>query len=185
MSRIQNAFCILWDGKSLHGLNASGRAPMLWSPEYFDGCNMPFHRWDMLQSQEQSLNMGFLSERFGKLTFSSLFEPAIGYAQNGFPVSPVIATLWKRGAAQLAQQPGFADNFMPNGRTPLAGEIYANRHLAHSLQLIAETRGTAFYEGELAEKIEDFAKQHNAAMRVSDLASHKEADLVRNNQPAV
>lgn len=169
-----DAFCILWDGKSLHGLNASGRAPMLWSPEYFDGNdNMPFHGWDSVTIPGAVSAWVSLSERFGKLPFSSLFEPAIGYAQNGFPVSPVIATLWKRGAAQLAQQPGFADNFMPNGRTPLAGEIYANSHLAHSLQLIAETRGTAFYEGELAEKIEDFAKQHNAAMRVSDLASHK------------
>jgi gamma-glutamyltranspeptidase/glutathione hydrolase len=99
-----------------------------------------------------------LSERFGKLPFEKLFEPAIEYAEHGFPVSPIIAKLWKHGAEQLAQQPGFADNFLPNGLAPEAGEFYANRPLARSLRLIAETRGRAFYEGELAEKIESFAK---------------------------
>ena len=59
-----------------------------------------------------------LSERFGKLPFETLFEPAITYAENGFPVSPVIATLWQRAADELGTQPGFAETFMPGGRAP-------------------------------------------------------------------
>jgi len=165
-----DAFCILWDGKSIHGLNASGRAPMAWSPEYFkDYEKVPFHGWNSVTVPGAVSGWVSLSERFGKLPFEKLFEPAIEYAEHGFPVSPIIAKLWKHGAEQLAQQPGFADNFLPNGLAPEAGEFYANRPLARSLRLIAETRGRAFYEGELAEKIESFAKEHNAGMRLSDL----------------
>ena len=169
-----DAFCILWDGKSIHGLNASGRAPMAWSPEYFkDYEKVPFHGWNSVTVPGAVSGWVSLSERFGKLPFEKLFEPAIEYAEHGFPVSPIIAKLWKHGAEQLAQQPGFAENFSQNGIAPEAGELYANRPLSRSLRLIAETRGRAFYEGELAEKIESFAKEHNAGMRLSDLASHK------------
>jgi gamma-glutamyltranspeptidase/glutathione hydrolase len=65
-----------------------------------------------------------LSERFGKLPFAELFEPAISYAENGFHVSPVIAELWRRGAEELKNQPGFAEAFMPGGRAPAAGELF-------------------------------------------------------------
>lgn len=169
-----DAFCILWDGKELHGLNASGRAPAAWTQDYFAGHDkMPFHGWDSVTVPGAVSGWVALSERFGTLPFETLFEPAIGYAENGFPVSPVIAKLWARGAALLAEQPGFADNFMPDGRAPAAGEMYRNPNMAQTLRLIAETKGRAFYEGELAEKIEAFAKEHGAAMRVSDLAAHK------------
>lgn len=169
-----DAFCILWDGKDLHGLNASGRAPAAWTPEYFKAQGgIPSHGWDSVTVPGAVSSWVTISERFGKLPFETLFEPAIGYAQTGFAVSPIIAKLWQRGGELLADQPGFAANFLPEGRAPRAGEIYSNPDLARSLQLIAETRGKAFYEGELAEKIEAFAKAHGAAMRVSDLAAHK------------
>ncbi|KMW60380.1 Gamma-glutamyltranspeptidase [Candidatus Rhodobacter oscarellae] len=169
-----DAFCILWDGKELHGLNASGRAPAAWTPEYFKGHDtVPFHGWDSVTVPGAVSGWVALSERFGKLPFETLFEPAIGYAENGFAVSPIVARLWKRGEDMLAEQPGFAANFLPDGRAPAAGEIYSNRDFARSLRLIAQTRGKAFYEGELAEKIEAFAMAHGAAMRVSDLAAHK------------
>lgn len=169
-----DAFCILWDGQRLQGLNASGRAPAAWTPDYFKGHEtLPFHGWDSVTVPGAVSSWVALSERFGKLPFETLFEPAIGYAENGFAVSPIIAKLWERGEGQLADQPGFAANFLPDGRAPRAGEIYSNRDFARSLQLIAETRGKAFYEGELAEKIEAFALAHGAGMRVSDLAAHK------------
>ncbi|MEX0284590.1 MAG: gamma-glutamyltransferase family protein [Paracoccaceae bacterium] len=169
-----DAFCILWDGSNLHGLNASGRAPAAWTQDYFKGHeSVPFHGWDSVTVPGAVSAWVTLSERFGKLPFETLFEPAIGHAEQGFPVSPIIAKLWDIGGSRLADQPGFAANFLPDGRAPKAGEFYANTGLARSLRLIAETRGAAFYEGELAEKIEAFAKQHDAAMRVSDLAAHK------------
>jgi len=169
-----DAFCILWDGQELHGLNASGRAPAAWSLDYFKGHDtMPFHGWDSVTVPGAVSAWVALSERFGKLPFEALFEPAIGYAESGFAVSPIIAKLWSRSEQQLAHQPGFADNFLPDGRAPKAGEVYSNPNFARSLQVIAETRGKAFYEGALAEKIEAFARSHNGAMRVSDLAAHK------------
>ncbi len=168
-----DAFCILWDGQELHGLNASGRAPAAWTRDYFkDHDKMPFHGWDSVTVPGAVSGWVALSERFGKLPFETLFEPAIKYAESGFPVSPIIAKLWKRAEGILAGQPGFAETFLPGGRAPDAGEIYANPNFAETLRLIAESRGKAFYEGILAEKIEAFAKAHDAAMRVSDLAAH-------------
>jgi len=169
-----DAFCILWDGTQLHGLNASGRAPAAWTPAYFAGRDaVPFHGWDSVTVPGAISAWVALSERFGKLPFETLFEPAIGYAETGFAISPIIAKLWARGGAALAAQPGFADTFLPEGRAPEAGETFVNPGLARSLQAIAETRGRAFYEGDLAEKIEAFAKAHDAALRVSDLAAHR------------
>lgn len=169
-----DAFCILWDGKQLHGLNASGRAPQAWTPDYFKGHEtIPFHGWDSVTVPGAVSGWVTLSERFGKLPFETLFEPAIAYAQSGFPVSPIIAKLWARGGALLTDQPGFAETFMPDGRAPQAGEIFRNPNMARTLQQIAETRGKAFYEGALAEKIEAFAKAHGGALRITDLAAHK------------
>ncbi|MDU8913489.1 gamma-glutamyltransferase family protein [Aestuariicoccus sp. MJ-SS9] len=169
-----DAFAILWDGKELHGLNASGRAPQGWSRERFAGMDaMPFRGWDSVTVPGAVSGWVAMSERFGKLPFATLFEPAIRYAEDGFPVSPVIAALWARGAEALSDQPGFAQNFLPDGRAPKPGEIYRNPGMARTLRLIAETKGKAFYEGELAEAIEAFAIEHGAALRVSDMAAHQ------------
>src|SRR6185312_4870606 len=111
--------------------------------------------------------------RFGKLPFATLFEPAITYAESGFLVTPVIAELWRRGAEELKGHPGFAEAFMPNGRAPKAGERFVNAPLARSLRMIAESRGEAFYRGELAGRIAAFAKKHGAALTADDLANHK------------
>ncbi|MGZ2256466.1 gamma-glutamyltransferase family protein [Roseobacter sp. A03A-229] len=169
-----DAFAILWDGSALHGLNASGRSPAGWTPDRFAHLDkMPFHGWESVTVPGAVSSWVALSESFGKLAFEALFEPAIGYAEKGFPVSPVIAALWQRAAGQLAEQPGFAEAFMPGGRAPRAGEYFTSLAHAQTLRLIAETEGKAFYEGELASKIAAFAEQHGAALSVDDLAAHK------------
>jgi gamma-glutamyltranspeptidase/glutathione hydrolase len=166
-----DAFCILWDGEALHGLNASGAAPAGWTPERFpDG--MPFRGWDSVTVPGAIGAWVALSDRFGTLPFADLLQPAIRYAEGGFSVSPVIGALWQRGAETLADQPGYADAFMPRGRAPRAGERFANGDLARSLKLIAETKGRAFYEGELAERIANFAREHGAALGLEDLAAN-------------
>ncbi|MDP8916211.1 MAG: gamma-glutamyltransferase family protein, partial [Pseudomonadota bacterium] len=114
-----------------------------------------------------------LSQQFGKLPFAALFEPAVTYAERGFHVSPIVAELWRRGAEQLKEQPGFAEAFMPGGRAPEAGEVFVNPPLARSLRLIAETKGAAFYQGELAERMAVFAAKHKGALTVDDLAAHR------------
>ncbi len=169
-----DAFAIVWDGAQLHGLNASGRSPAAWNAARFAGrSEMPFRGWESVTVPGAVSSWVMLSERFGKLPFADLFAPAISYAENGFPVSPVIATLWTRAAEELKDQPGFADTFMPNGRAPRAGEYFASPHHAQTLKQIADTKGAAFYEGEIAAKIAAFAAQHGAALILDDLAAHR------------
>ncbi len=169
-----DAFCILWDGSELHGLNASGRSPADWTPDRFAGRSaMPERGWDSVTVPGAVSAWVALSERFGKLDFATLFEPAIGYAENGFIVSPIIAELWRRGAETLSGQPGFAETFLVNGATPAAGTRFVNKDIAATLRLIAETRGEAFYNGVLAEKIANAAAAHGGAITRDDLSAHK------------
>ena len=156
-----DAFCILWDGTSLHGLNASGRSPAAWDLRRFKGAEaMPFRGFESVTVPGAVSAWADLSARFGRLDFEALFEPALDYAARGFHVSPVIAELWSRGAQELAAQPGFAAAFMPDGRAPRAGEVFRSPALAESLKLIAQSRGRALYEGELADRIAAFAREH-------------------------
>ena len=169
-----DAFCILWDGAALHGLNASGRAPAGWTPKRFAQLGaMPERGWDTVTVPGAISAWVDLSGRFGRLPFARLFEPAIRHAVQGFHVTPIIADLWQRGAEQLKEQPGFAAMFMPGGRAPAPGEVFRSADLADTLQQIAETRGEAFYRGALAERIAAFAQQHHAALTVDDLAEHR------------
>jgi gamma-glutamyltranspeptidase/glutathione hydrolase len=168
-----DAFCILWDGKKLRGLNASGRAPAGWTPARFrDMKAMPQRGWDSVTVPGCVSAWMELSTQYGKLPFADLFEPAIKYAADGYMVTPTISRQWANGAAELKAQPGFAEAFMPNGRAPEAGEKFSFPAQARTLAKIAETKGEAFYRGELAEKIVAFGKQHGAAMALDDLASH-------------
>ena len=169
-----DAFCILWDGRQLHGLNASGRAPAAWTPERFAGlAKMPHRGWDSVTVPGAVSAWVELHGRFGKLPFAQVFEPAVRYAEHGFLLSPVIAEQWRRGAEELHVQPGFSEAFLREGRTPRAGELFRSAPLARSLRLIAETRGEAFYRGELAERIGAFSARHGAALTAEDLAAHR------------
>jgi len=167
-----DGFAILWDGKELHGLNASGRSPAGWTPERFqDG--IPDRGWETVTVPGAVGGWVALSKRFGKLPFADLFGPAIGCAENGFIVSPVIGTLWANGAKELKDQPGFADHFLRDGKAPRAGERFTAPDTARSLRLIAETHGEAFYRGELAEAIAADAAKHGAALSMDDLAAEE------------
>ena len=125
-----DAFAILWDGKQLHGLNSSGVAPAAWNPDYFknkygaDGnglANRPIRGWDSVTVPGVIAGWAALHERFGKLPFEDLMEPAIEIAERGYAVPPVVAHKWAAAVPDLKSQPGFADTFMPNGRAPAVG----------------------------------------------------------------
>jgi gamma-glutamyltranspeptidase / glutathione hydrolase len=167
-----DAFAILWDGKQLHGLNASGRSPAGWTPDFFAAKGVPQRGWNSATVPGCVSAWRMLSERFGKLPFEKLFERAIDYGRNGFLVSPTIAAQWARQVPELKVQPGFAEAFMPGGRAPAPGERFRFPDHAATLEKIAATKGDAFYRGELAERLEASAKRHDGAMRVSDLAAH-------------
>ena len=168
-----DAFAILWDGSKLHGLNASGRSPDGWSLDRFKGKSaMPTRGWDAVTVPGAVSAWVALSERFGKLPFADLFEPAIRYAADGYLVSPTIARLWATQVARLKDMPGFAEHFMPNGRAPEAGEKFVAPAHANALRRIAQTKGAAFYQGELAESMVAHSRNHGGAMTMADLAAH-------------
>lgn len=169
-----DGFAIVWDGAGLHGLNSSGRSPAAWSPDRFSGRKeMPQLGWESVTVPGAVASWVALSKRFGRLPFIDLLQPAIGYARDGFAVSPTIARLWASGYQKLKDQPGFAAHFAPGGRAPAAGEIFRNPDLARTLQAIGETEGAALYTGHLAECIAKEAARHDAALTAEDLAAHQ------------
>ena len=169
-----DAYAIVWDGRQLHGLNASGRSPAAWGTDFFSGQkSMPVRGWNSVSVPGCVSAWTELHARFGKLPFEKLFERAIRYGREGFLVSPTIAGQWEKQVPELKNQPGFAEAFMPSGRAPRPGERFTWKSHADVLEQIAETRGEAFYRGALAEKIEAHARKHDAAMRASDFAAHK------------
>ena len=169
-----DAFCIVWDGKELHGLNASGRSPAAWSPERFAGLGaMPERGWDTVTVPGAVSAWVALNKRFGSKTLTDIAAPAVDYARHGFAMSPIIATLWQLGLKRLSDQPGFAECFAPNGQAPQAGDVFKNPALAHTLERIAQSQGEDFYRGDLARAMVAHSQAHGGAMTLDDLANHQ------------
>lgn len=169
-----DAFAIVWDGKQLHGLNASGRSPLSWQPNRFERSGqVPDRGWETVTVPGAVAGWVELHKRFGKLPFEKLFEPAIRYAEEGYIVSPIIGKLWGNSIDELKAQPGFADHFMPNGRAPISGERFTSQAAASTLRSIAETHGESFYRGHLAEQIAADSAKHGSALGVEDMAACK------------
>lgn len=165
-----DAFCILWDGSRLHGLNGSGRSPAGWTSDRFDRLSeMPARGWDAVTVPGAVSAWSSLSQRFGRLPFADLFEPAIRYARDGYPASPITGSAWQRAAAILHDQPGFAEAFCP---APAVGDLVALPFMADTLSKIAETRGEAFYRGELAARMVAFSSECGGCMSLEDLEEH-------------
>jgi gamma-glutamyltranspeptidase / glutathione hydrolase len=173
-----DAFALIWAENKLHGLNASGRAPAAWSPARFAGRErMPTEGWDCITVPGAVSAWAALSQRFGRLPFADLFEPAIEYAERGYLVSPVVARQWSDAIGRLSGQPHYRESFMPGGRAPAAGERFRFTDQGKTLRRIAESRGEAFYRGDLAEKIAATSAAEGGAMTAADLAAHR-ADWV-------
>ena len=167
-------FALVWDGRELAGLNASGRAPAAWTPQRFAGLEtMPRAGWDTVTIPGAVSGWVALSRRFGKLPFGDLFVPAMGYARDGFAVSPVIADKWAKAVPILGDVPGFAEHFLPRGRALTAGELFASPAMAESMAKIAVTGGEAFYRGELARAMVAHARLHGGAHTLADFAAHE------------
>jgi gamma-glutamyltranspeptidase / glutathione hydrolase len=168
-----DAFCILWDGRQLHGLNASGPAPAAWTVDYFrkkygDARQPPVRGWDAVTVPGAVAAWVQLSRRFGKLAFADLLAPAIEIAERGYAVPLVVHEKWAAAVADLKDVAGFAESFMPHGRAPRAGERFTFPGAARSLTMIAKTLGAAFYGGEIAAAAAAHAAAHGGAMRVKD-----------------
>lgn len=173
-----DAFAIVAFGGELHGLNASGRSPARASAGRFEGeSRMPMLGWDAVTVPGAVSAWVELSTRFGRLPFEALFEPAVGYAERGYLVSPVIAQQWAAVAGLYAGFDEFGRVFLPHGRAPKAGETVKFPELAASLRAVAESRGTALYGGVLGEAFVAASSAGGGLFEMDDLTAHR-ADWV-------
>ena len=171
-----DAFAIIWDGKSIVGLNASGKSPAGWTVEHFSKYkSMPLLGWDSVTIPGAVSAWVALSKKYGQLKFKELFEPAIHYAENGFLVSPITAKLWNQLAIMYKSRsfPEFHETFLPAGRAPKPGELFKNPDQAITLRRIADTEGESFYCGELAKKMTEHAINTGGLITLEDLENHE------------
>lgn len=179
-------FAIVWDPETqkLHGLNASGRSPLGRSYddliERLDGADGVPPFGDIPVSVPGTVDGWFtLQERFGKLSMEKVLQPAVGYAETGFPVSPVIAYYFQSNFARFEAVARMINEF-DNARAtyfrdgpPKAGSIFKNPDLAKTLSLIGQRGRDVFYEGEIARTIDAYMKRIGGDLRYEDLAAHK------------
>lgn len=167
-----DAFALVHDGRTLTGLNASGRAPAAWQRDWFRNYDaMPLFGWDTVTVPGAVSAWVALSERYGKLPFERLFDAAIRYAEDGFLVGTRTAWHWQHDPPKFyTDYPDFADHFLP---APAPGERKRLPDSARTLADIAATRGESFYRGALAEKMAAAAAQAGAGLAAADLADHQ------------
>jgi gamma-glutamyltranspeptidase/glutathione hydrolase len=165
-------YAIVWDAKTkkLYGLNASGRAPGKATREFFAAKGLseipdtgPLS-WSVpgcVDGWEE------LRKKFGSRPLADLLEPSIRYAEEGFPVSEVIASHWRSSGDD-----DFARTYLPNDRALHAGEIFKNPNLANTYRAIGKGGRDAFYRGKIAEKIVAFSDKKGGLFTAKDLADH-------------
>ncbi|MFN7922814.1 MAG: gamma-glutamyltransferase [Bryobacteraceae bacterium] len=170
-------FSLYWDAKSgrLYGLNASGWTPKGMTLEYFakKGVkSMPGSGIDSATVPGCVAGWAAIHKRFGKLPWKTLFEPAIQYATEGFPVTERIAASWggETNLKRLRLKEGAPEIFLPNGEVPVQGQVFKNPALAKAYQLIAAQGASAFYRGDIAKAIIAAERELGGSMEASDLA---------------
>lgn len=177
-----DAFAIVWMKDKIYGINGSGPAPQSISVAEVKKRGhdkMPTFGWIPVTVPGAPSTWAKLSERFGKLPLEEVLQPAIDYAEKGYPLSPVLAKYWNRAFDRYKQvlkgpkfEPWFS-TFAPNGRAPEVGELWKSPDHANTLRSIGETKATSFYHGELADKIVEFSKAHNGFLSKEDLATYE------------
>ncbi len=171
-------FALVWDPetKKLYGLNGSGRAPMGLTAEMVppdsDG-TIPLYSpyaWTVPGTVDAWFE---LHKKFGRLNMRQNLGDAIRYADEGFPLSPVIASDWERSVARFSEKPGFREVFMPGGRAPKEGEVFRNPALARTLRSISDRGPRSFYAGPIADAIVSFSTAHKGFFKKDDFVKHK------------
>ena len=166
-------FAIIYEAKTgkLYALNASGWAPAGLTVEMLRAKGIT----DMNRAGANRVTVpgavaGWqaLHDKFGTKNFDRLLAPAIYYAENGYPMTEIIA--WGADERRLGSVPGFKETYMPGGHSPKVGEIFHNPALAASLKLVAEKGRDGFYHGATAEKLVKFLNEHENPMSLADLA---------------
>ena len=177
-----DAFALIWHKDKLYGLNSSGPAPGLLSAQMLSDMGhkqMPAFGWEPVTVPGIPAAWAALSQRFGKLTLSDAMRQAVNYAEEGFPVSPVVAQGWGRAANVYKQRlredlvKHWYDTFTEGGIAPSSGEMFRLPGHAKTLREIGETSAESFYRGELASKIASFAKKTGGYITESDLSAFR------------
>ncbi len=171
-------FVIVWDAKTrkLYGYNGSGRSPKGLTLEYFqrEGIEKVPAYGPLPVSVPGAVDGWFaLHERFGAKPMAEVLAPAIRYAEEGFPVSELIAHYWALSVPRLSRYPGFVEQFTVDGRAPKKGEIWKNPTLASTLRKLATGGRSAFYEGEVARTMADYVQAQGGFLAYEDLAEHR------------
>ncbi|MEM8634192.1 MAG: gamma-glutamyltransferase [Pseudomonadota bacterium] len=178
-------FAIIWDPETqrLYGLNASGRSPLGRSYddliERLEGRGSIPPGGDLPVSVPGAVDGWFeMHSRFGDLSMPEILAPAMDYAENGFPVSPVIARYFELNLARFEEALSSINEFenaratyFSNG-APRAGEIFKNPDLANTYKLIATGGRDAFYQGEIAQSIDAYMQRIGGDLRIEDFATH-------------
>ena len=169
-------FAIIWsaDEKKLFGLNSSGPAPKNISINKLKQKGLEkIPPYGPLPVTVPGAVAGWVSihKKFGLLEFNKLFNDAINYAENGFPVTELVSYYLERSSKIFATYPNFKDVWMPNGKTPKKGEIFINKNLAENYKEIANTYGKSFYSGKIAENIVNTVNAQGGFFSMSDLNS--------------
>ncbi len=175
-------FAIVWDAKArkLYGLNASGRSPKgltfaKLQAELDTSGRDGIPPYGVLPVSVPGAVDGWfeLHNKFGKLPMKKILQPAIEYAEKGFPLTELIAHYWKLSQQRYQDVPGaFAETYLINGEAPAKGQVFRNPDLAKSYRLLASKGRKAFYEGEIADRIDRFMKANGGYLRKADLESH-------------
>lgn len=175
-------FALIWNKDRLYGMNSSGRSPALFSKEAVqakhgkDTETMPVSGWTPVTVPGAVAGWVSMHEKFGSLPFEQVLEPAISYAENGFPIGQETARMWNKGYEKAkknwkgSEYDGYFETF---GCTVKPGQIIAEKSIAQALRDIAGTRGKSLYEGRLAARIDEESRKHGGFVRKEDLAAHK------------
>lgn len=171
-------FAILWiaDEKKLYGINSSGPAPKNISIDKLKSLNLDrIPPYGPLPVTVPGTVAGWstLHKKFGLLEFQQLFDDAIKYADEGFPLTELVSYYLRRSSDIFKDYKNFREVWMPNGRTPNKGEIFKNKLLANNYRLIASTYGEAFYKGEIAKEIVKSVNTEGGFFSLTDLSSFK------------
>src|SRR5438094_2343136 len=173
-----DAFVMIYSSKTkkLQGLNASGRAPRALNLDHFSSrkiAQMPMTGMEPITVPGAFDGWVTLLDKYGTMKLADLMAPAIGYAENGFPVMEKTAADWAPEVPRLKQTAAAASTFLVNGGAPQAGAIFTQKNLGRTFRTLARGGRDAFYKGEIARAIVDYCQKNGGFLSMQDFAEHK------------
>lgn len=177
-----DAFALVWVKGKLHGLNASGPSPSALTIEAVKGLGhdkMPVHGLVPITVPGAPAAWAELSRKFGKLSLLETLQPAISYAEEGYPLTPILGKFWQKAYTSFKKTftakefEGWFETFAPGGIAPAIGDVWKSPGHAETLRKIGESDAREFYEGSIADQIDAFMQEHGGFLRKEDLASYQ------------